>query len=118
MKLCRFKEKKMTDQDRVVQIWKGLWKCKECGMVVGHYAESHTWTGTPYGCCKGELEPYDRRNPSQAAYGQEQRRVVLERVQDWIHNNSMPGLSDHTALIHREKFEGFIEGLLAEREKK
>jgi hypothetical protein len=52
-----------------------------------------------------------------AAYGQEQRRVVLERVRDWIRNNSMPGLSDHTALIHREKFERFIEGLLAEWEK-
>ena len=76
----------MTDQDRAAQVWKGPYKCRECGNVfhgiVLETAKKERWHFTtfsgPHEECTGELEPYDRRNPSQAAYGQEWYRAGVE----------------------------------------
>ena len=82
----------MTDKDRAAQVWKGPYKCRECGNafhgIVLETAKKQRWHFTtfsgPHKECTGELVPYDRRHPSQVAYGQEWYRAGIKKMWDVV----------------------------------
>ena len=114
----------MTDQDRAAQAWNGPWKCEKCGNkpfvgIVAKNAIEQGWHLTaftgPFEECTGKLIPYDRRNPSRAAYGQEQFRAGVEAIRD-----DVPRFTDDygDTYIKLEDLEETADKLLAEQEKK
>jgi len=111
----------MNDQDRAAQVWKGPWKCEKCGEGGSDYwrqiVNEHGYhVLNENENCTGRIVPYDRRNPSQAAYGQEQFRAGVEALRNdlkqWAKESSITGLLSTVDIIMR------TDKLLAEQEEK
>ena len=114
--------------------WKGPWKCKECGNVfhgiVLETAKKERWHFTtfsgPHKECTGELMPYDRRDPSQAVYGQEQFHAGAEAAIKKIENRIWENECSHDDACPEWRYTGRALqqikkdciALLAEQEKK